>query len=640
MNCLEKAKHQNLLVVLPPQMGKTYVACQLAEWYRGQDQLVAYTAPSVELCNQAARCLARQLPQAAVATVTGECRWEKEEWNKGCNGNDVIIATPECFRQALQSSWLNPGDIALFIFDECHHATGKSPMGIILKEHLHPSSHPPRLLALTSCPFPSRKRGRPGGNGAGHAAHAALVELEEIFRAELCWPQVANDAEEMIESPLQSKSWEKVHWDVDDYDASAVTQLLRSHWQSLSHMLGIGAQARDFRTMVDRMQKVLQQLGRDGLLHYIDHCCATQIREALDKNLKFEEKDKERALCDNMDMVEHRLKELVPSVKESAQNLPRVSGKALMLHHLLEGLGTERAVIFVKDAAVTLPLAAGIVENVGVMAEAYYAQRRDCAKILDDFRSGTLQVLVSTDALEEGLVLDCSWVVRFDHFTSTRSHVAGSGRGSRRILYFCNDPSAEIRRASELRSDAARIDAERDVRGKRQRLEVHVPEVKFAGSTGSIAPLDVEAKHYECQVDEKLMEIEQLELPGNARPTSMNCPHLPNGVGAQPLQQPAMAIKRQSRLSRSPKKNTNFKNLLQERVQKLHPRTPIKELVKYSSQQAAGQVDWLAAVEVQVVGMKLAQQGGPCRSRKEAEQEAAARALERLLMAVDGHAGC
>lgn len=30
-----------------------------------------------------------------------------------------------------------------------------------------------------------------------------------------------------------------------------------------------------------------------------------------DKNLKFEEKDKERALCDNMDMVEHRLKELV-----------------------------------------------------------------------------------------------------------------------------------------------------------------------------------------------------------------------------------------------------------------------------------------------------------------------------------------
>jgi dsRNA-specific ribonuclease len=56
--------------------------------------------------------------------------------------------------------------------------------------------------------------------------------------------------------------------------------------------------------------------------------------------------------------------------------------------------------------------------------------------------------------------------------------------------------------------------------------------------------------------------------------------------------------------------------------------------------QATGQVDWLAAVEVQAAGMKLTQQGGPCRSRKEAEQEAAERALERLLMAVDGHAGC
>lgn len=76
MSCLEKAKHQNVLLVLPPQMGKTFVACQLAEWYRSQDQLVAYTAPNVELCHQAARCF-RQLPQAAVATVTGECRWER-----------------------------------------------------------------------------------------------------------------------------------------------------------------------------------------------------------------------------------------------------------------------------------------------------------------------------------------------------------------------------------------------------------------------------------------------------------------------------------------------------------------------------------------------------------------------------------
>lgn len=52
------------------------------------------------------------------------------------------------------------------------------------QEHLHPSSHPPRLLALTSCPTSStsRKRGRAAG-------HAELAELEEIFRAELCWPK-------------------------------------------------------------------------------------------------------------------------------------------------------------------------------------------------------------------------------------------------------------------------------------------------------------------------------------------------------------------------------------------------------------------------------------------------------------------
>jgi hypothetical protein len=52
-------------------------------------------------------------------------------------------------------------------------------------------------------------------------------------------------------------------------------------------------------------------------------------------------------------------------------------------------------------------------------------------------------------------------------------HDISFARGSSRIFYFCNDPSDEIRRASELNDATARA----ELRGKRQRLDVHVPEV-------------------------------------------------------------------------------------------------------------------------------------------------------------------
>jgi endoribonuclease Dicer len=45
---------------------------------------------------------------------------------------------------------------------------------------------------------------------------------------------------------------------------------------------------------------------------------------------------------------------------------------------------------------------------------------------LDSFRSGLSPILISTSALEEGIdVPDCSFVIRFDAFNTTKSHIQG-----------------------------------------------------------------------------------------------------------------------------------------------------------------------------------------------------------------------
>ena len=68
---------------------------------------------------------------------------------------------------------------------------------------------------------------------------------------------------------------------------------------------------------------------------------------------------------------------------------------------------------------------------------------------LQRFRS-ECQVLVATASLEEGLdVPACRFVIRYDYFSSAKSHVQGAGRARHpeaEIFYFDNDPLLEEER--------------------------------------------------------------------------------------------------------------------------------------------------------------------------------------------------
>eukprot|EP00747_Dinoflagellata_sp_TGD_P221049 gnl/TRDRNA2_/TRDRNA2_92948_c0_seq1.p1 gnl/TRDRNA2_/TRDRNA2_92948_c0~~gnl/TRDRNA2_/TRDRNA2_92948_c0_seq1.p1 ORF type:complete len:426 (-),score=59.54 gnl/TRDRNA2_/TRDRNA2_92948_c0_seq1:83-1276(-) len=66
---------------------------------------------------------------------------------------------------------------------------------------------------------------------------------------------------------------------------------------------------------------------------------------------------------------------------------------------------------------------------------------------MDRFRGGETSVLICTNALEEGVdVSDCAFVIRFNKFDTTKSHIQGSGRARRHdaeVYYFSNNPDIE-----------------------------------------------------------------------------------------------------------------------------------------------------------------------------------------------------
>ena len=73
---------------------------------------------------------------------------------------------------------------------------------------------------------------------------------------------------------------------------------------------------------------------------------------------------------------------------------------------------------------------------------------------IEKFRDNIISLLVSTNALEEGIdVSSCSFVIRYDEITTTKSHIQGSGRArncNAQIYYFDNDPVRECMKSNLL----------------------------------------------------------------------------------------------------------------------------------------------------------------------------------------------
>lgn len=143
-----------------------------------------------------------------------------------------------------------------------------------------------------------------------------------------------------------------------------------------------------------------------------------------------------------------------------------------------EGVEVFKGIIFVEQVAVTYPLSFlinsyfnGLKNNGSSTCDACSNLKkleafalpvsgtgsmldRERNSNMDAFRAGKVPLLVSTSALEEGIdVPDCTFVIRYDPFNTTKAHIQGSGRArckNAKIFYFKNDPFLECAKANKM----------------------------------------------------------------------------------------------------------------------------------------------------------------------------------------------
>ncbi len=148
----QNSKNQNTLVVLPTGLGKTHIAIALARdlLETKADRKIFFLAPTKPLVHQHLETFAQYFsPQDLLCEIHGNINIEKREsFYKSCQ---LIFATPQTIRNDILSKKINLQDISLVIFDEAHRATGDYSYNQIAKS-VYETNPNCRFLGLTASP--------------------------------------------------------------------------------------------------------------------------------------------------------------------------------------------------------------------------------------------------------------------------------------------------------------------------------------------------------------------------------------------------------------------------------------------------------------------------------------------------------
>ncbi|CAE8647280.1 unnamed protein product [Polarella glacialis] len=485
LECLQQILAQNTIVNMPTGTGKTLVSVLAIDHFRtaGKVLFIVPTRPLVEQQANYIRKHGKHIGGAppSVEELSGAQtdHLSALDWVRIVRDSEVLVGTPEVFRRALvDTRFLSfDGIFSLVVFDECHNATGNSPMAAIMRDSIHRCALPPRILGLTASFV----------HGSLKGIDLKRKALEGLLQSCIFCPEIQERQVNFSHVPYKQTVWPEMK------------ELVQARLSALvSRVSECGIPMKETGKLLTRGGHVFEELGLAAFLYFVRESVAPQVEVHIQTLLEVLPSAKRAQLKD----LQANLPRLRQVLRDSAEQLanegaltafPHVTDKAKVLFDLLRklsdnnnnnsgrgrrGSAMPRVIMFCEQTVLVHPLAhlvqaslqdlgltAMACSGVGTMSDS----QRSAA--LQAFRSGLVSVLVCTAALEEGLdVQDCEVVIRFSQFQTTKSHIQGSGRArawNAQVFYFDNDPSAGPHTWSKLRGLT-----EQEMEQHRQQLEV------------------------------------------------------------------------------------------------------------------------------------------------------------------------
>eukprot|EP01062_Namystynia_karyoxenos_P045672 TRINITY_DN3397_c0_g1_i3.p1 TRINITY_DN3397_c0_g1~~TRINITY_DN3397_c0_g1_i3.p1 ORF type:complete len:1062 (+),score=296.77 TRINITY_DN3397_c0_g1_i3:72-3257(+) len=481
----EACVSQNTIVCIPTGTGKTKIAAMCVRHFldahRGRKAL--FVVPTRPLVAQQAAYL-RQHSRPAhgeirVAEVHGDNTggWDRVDWGLCLRESDCIVGIAEVLRGALQKRHIAARDLCLVVLDECHNATGNHPM-IAMVRALRDDGADARAVRVV-------------GLTASYAMGTVKDEmtliakrkkLEGALQASIIAPRVPPQF-----MPARDFVTVRVEENPLSDDAEQVVKGYVSDWLDPVRIDGD-----DLKKCKNNAWHIFQNMGTSAFFFYLKEGILRQLVDRADEFysgglLSLEQEMLLRNRCRQLGECSSKMQEL--------EKLTAGSFITLKLEQLFRVLEEEeerlrhekrdfRGIIFVERVPTTFTMSYMINERardrnralpcsgVGAMKDAV---RKDA---IQKFTEGKVPVLVATNAIEEGIdVSPCAFVIRFDMFATTKSHIQGSGRARARdakIYYFENRSEVEEARAERL----TEIARDETLAIPRDELHLHAPGLR------------------------------------------------------------------------------------------------------------------------------------------------------------------
>ncbi|XP_063947004.1 endoribonuclease Dicer homolog 3a-like isoform X1 [Daucus carota subsp. sativus] len=458
------ATKRNTIAHLDTGAGKTLIAVMLIKEVAksvklsGEKRVILFLAPTVALVHQQYKFIKdnTELEVDEYYGAKGVDFWDAGSWEKEIDQNDVMVMTPQILLDALRKAFLKFGIICLLIFDECHHATRKHPYAKLMEEFYHNSEDKPKVFGMTASPV--IKKGVSSVNDSEHQ----ISELESILDSQIYSVEIKKEQDLAIPSTKELLRF----YDPAVCSSSDLKRKLESTWLKFDgSLLKLQASLSDNFRDTDEKQKLLR--SRMSNIHQkILYCindlglmCAFEAVKILTENSPEVNTDCEFYMESSL-QYKYYLEEVLSLVEES---LPQgheslldeghdyaktvstcfISPKLYELLQIFQSFGEAKEVlclVFVEQI-ITAKAIERVFKKINYLSHlsaSYLTGTNNSVdaltpklqkEILDSFRSGKVNLLFTTDVVEEGIdVPNCSTVIRFDLPTTVRSYVQSRGR--------------------------------------------------------------------------------------------------------------------------------------------------------------------------------------------------------------------
>ncbi|RLF29595.1 MAG: hypothetical protein DRN08_01675 [Thermoplasmata archaeon] len=443
INIYEEIKDRNSLVILPTGLGKTVIALLVLLYKLSQGKRVMFLAPTKPLCEQHASFIKKStvLPENDVIVVTGEM-FTPEKRGSIYGLGRVVVATPQTIANDI-SKRLRIDEFGLLIFDEAHRAIGNYAYVKIARHYLKTSSIS-QTLGLTASP---------GSDFEKLKEMAYNLGIEHI--------EIRTEDDPDVKPYLSNRL---MRWHLLDMPSQIreitdkIDHVLKELLQNLSKY---SAQAKNLmpnrlskKALIEIQSRMKKNIGRRGgtlyhglslvsaaikLAHLRDILTSQGIDVAKSYILKLEN---DRSSSTNRIKKHPLYVEIKRKLMDAHVCQPKLMLTKQIITDHLSNMDDPRIMIFAEYRDTVDMLVTELDKINGVKVTGFIGQKRNSfkngmtqeeqKKILDEFRRGTYNVLVSTSIGEEGIDIPATSLVLFYEPVPTAiRHIQRKGRTAR-----------------------------------------------------------------------------------------------------------------------------------------------------------------------------------------------------------------